>query len=89
MAKTAARTVRDLRLAAMEGNYGATRALLRVHGHGELASEIKRNKPWSPRVTRMVRVLSAGTNTEWEIVEPDGTISNDLQSDPPRRTFED
>jgi hypothetical protein len=79
MAKTAAKTVRDLRLAAMAGDHSAARALLKLYGKGELAAEIERGKPWPPRVLRMVRALTAGTNTEFEVVELDGTITNILQ----------
>lgn len=85
MAKTAAKTVRDLRLAAMDGDYSAARALLKLYGRDEIAREIKRGKPWSPHVRRWVAVYTAGTNSEWEVVEPDGTITNLLYPDPPSR----
>jgi hypothetical protein len=81
MAKSAPRTIRDLRLAAMAGNHGAAKALLRRHGKGELAAEIHPGKPFPPRVRKMVAALTAGTGTHWERVGPDGTILNLLQGD--------
>jgi hypothetical protein len=75
----------DLRVAAMNGDHSAARTLLRLNGHKSLAVEIKRGRPLSPRVRRMLDALTAGTNTEWEFVLPDGTISNDLHRPPPPR----
>jgi hypothetical protein len=92
MAK-APRTLRDLRLAAMDGDAAAARALLRRSGKDELAAEIHRGKPFPPRVRRMVAALTAGTGTrdqlnKWEYREADGTIVNLLQNDdaPPFKT---
>lgn len=81
MAKTPTRTIRDLRIAAMEGDPAAMRALLRRDGFVELAREVRRDRPIPPRVKRMVDALTAGTNTEWEFVNEDGQIENDLQDD--------
>ena len=86
MAKADPRTLRDLRLAAVEGNRTAIRALLRRDNKEELAKEVRDDKPLSPRVKRMVRALTAGPGTrdklgEWEHLEADGTITNDLQND--------
>jgi hypothetical protein len=92
MAKLFHRTIRDLRIAARDGDRAATRVLLRRYGFVELASEVRRGKPIPPRVCTQVAALTAGTGTpdtihEWEHVEADGRISNDLQDDPasPRR----
>jgi predicted LPLAT superfamily acyltransferase len=81
MAKSAPRTVRDLRIAAMAGDVHACRALLRRHGEAGLAKEVRAGRPHSRRVRRMLDALTAGTNTEWEHVEADGTITNDLHED--------
>jgi hypothetical protein len=75
----------DLRVAALGGDYSASRALLRLSGHKSLAVEIRAGKPIPPRVRRMLGALAAGTNTEWEFILPDGTISNDLHRPPPPR----
>jgi hypothetical protein len=88
MAKSAHRTMRDLRLAAMEGDVAACRALLRWHGKGRLAAEIRRDKPFPPRVKRMLACLTAGTGTrdcpgDWEFVNERGEIENLLQVDAP------
>jgi hypothetical protein len=86
MGKQSARTLRDLRLAAMDGNAAAARALLRRSGRGELAAEIQRGKPFPPRVRKIIDALTAGTGTrdqlnKWEYREADGTIVNLLQND--------
>ena len=78
MAKLPRRTIRDLRLAAMDGDPAACRALLRQNGNGDLAAEIRADKPFPPRVKRMLAALTAGTNTEWEYVGADGKIFNIL-----------
>src|SRR5215472_1467830 len=86
MAKPASK-LRDLRIAARDGDYSAARALLRLHGHGNVAAEIKRNKPWSPRVARMVRVVTAGVGTAdepgpWEWRDPaTGRVINNIFPD--------
>jgi hypothetical protein len=50
--------------------------LLRQNGNGDLAAEIRADKPFPPRVKRMVAALTAGTNTGWEYVGADGKIFN-------------
>jgi hypothetical protein len=82
--------LRELRQAAMAGDRSAMRALLRLYGLGEIAREIKVGKPHSNRVRNAVASLVAGTGApgtvgEWEFLEADGTITNDLHDDPPRR----
>jgi hypothetical protein len=68
-------------------------ALLRRDGFVQLASEIRRGKPISPKVRRQVAALCLGVGThdqlgEWEVLEADGSISNNLDPQPsaPRRT---
>jgi hypothetical protein len=39
-----------MRQAAMAGDHSAARALLRLYGYDQIAAEIKRNLPFSPRV---------------------------------------
>ena len=70
------RDLRAMRLAAMDGDPAAARALLRRNGNGDLAAEIRAGKPFPPRVKRMLAALTAGTNTEWEYVGADGKIFN-------------
>jgi hypothetical protein len=87
------RDLRSMRQAAMAGDHSAAGALLRLYGFDEIAAEIKRkrNLRFSPRVRRAVDALTAGTGApgtigEWEFVEADGTITNDVQFPPsPRR----
>jgi hypothetical protein len=88
-----ARTLRDLRIAARDGDHAAIRALLRRDGFGELAKDVHRGKPITPKIRRRVAALCLGVGThdqlgEWEVREPDGRISNDLDPRPsaPRRT---
>jgi hypothetical protein len=81
MGKQSARTIRDLRIAARDGDPAAARALLRRCDKGELAAEIRRGKPFPPRVRKMIGALTAGTGTRdklgyWERLEADGTIDN-------------
>ena len=71
----------DLRVAAMDGDYGAARTLLKLNGHKALAAAIRRGKPIPPPVRRHLDALTAGTNTEWEKFLPDGRVVNDLQGD--------
>jgi hypothetical protein len=102
MAKLPRRTMRDLRIAARDGDRAAIRALLRRYGWPELAGAVHRGKPVPPRVLRAVRALTAGTGThdridEWEFVNARGEIESLLLPDPPssrtayvpRPTFED
>lgn len=90
MAKTAAKTVRDLRIAAREGNHAAARELLRRDGLDALAAEIKTGRPLPPRVQRAIRAATAGTGSKielgpWEHVNERGEIENDLLDDVPTR----
>jgi hypothetical protein len=84
------RDLRSMRQAAMAGDHSAARALLRLYQHDRLANEIKHNNlPFPPRALTMIRALCAGTNSEWEVEQADGTFVNDLQFPPaasPRRT---
>jgi hypothetical protein len=76
--------LRSLRQAAMAGDHSAARALLKLYGHDRLVREIKRNSlPFPPRALTMIRALTAGTNSEWEVEQADGTFVNDLQFPPP------
>ena len=77
------RDLRAMRRAAMAGDQSAAKALLRLYGFGEIAQEIKAGKPYSTRVRNAVNALTAGTDSYWEVVEPDGSITNLLQPDPP------
>jgi|RhiMetdeSRZDD1v2_1073273.scaffolds.fasta_scaffold226294_2 hypothetical protein len=89
MAKSPARTIRDLRIAARDGDRAAMRALLRRDGFGQLASEVRHHKPIPPRVRKLIAALTAGTGTHdelgpWETInELTGEIENDLHPDPP------
>jgi hypothetical protein len=93
MAKSAPRTIRDMCIAARDGDPAAARALLRRYDKGELVAEIRRGKPFPPRVRKMIGALTAGTGTRdqlgyWERVREDGTIVNLLRDDdaPPFKT---
>jgi|RhiMetdeSRZDD1v2_1073273.scaffolds.fasta_scaffold138845_3 hypothetical protein len=88
-----ARNLRDLRIAARDGDHAAIRALLRRDGLVELAKDVHRGKPITPKVRRRVAALCLGVGThdqlgEWEVLEADGSVSNDLDPQPaaPRRT---
>src|SRR6266566_2844613 len=89
MAKLAAAgTLRDLCIAARDGDTAAIRALLRRYGRTELADEVRRGQPLSPRCQKMVRCLVAGTGTRdqlgpWEFMDENGMIHNDVQNGPP------
>jgi hypothetical protein len=92
MAKLPRRTIRDLRIAARDGDRVAIRTLLRRDGFAELASEVRRGKPIPPRVRKQVAALTAGTGThdqpgEWEFINEQGEIENLLMPEPslPRR----
>jgi hypothetical protein len=52
--------LRTLRQAARAGDPSAARALLRLYQRDELAREIKRNLPFSPRVRKAINALAAG-----------------------------
>jgi hypothetical protein len=79
------RDLRAMRRAAMAGDQSAAKALLRLYHFDELAREIKPGRPHSRRVTNAVNALCAGTDSEWEVVESDGSITNLLPHPPPRR----
>jgi hypothetical protein len=90
----AKRTIRDLRIAARDGDPAAMRSLLRLYGKRELAARIRRNKPVHPRARTMILALTAGTGTHdelnrWEYRNEAGEIVNLLQHDPPSPIFED
>jgi len=80
--------LRSLRQAAMRGDLSAAKALLRLYHFNELAAEIKRGFPFSPRVKKMVLALTAGTGegdepAYWERRNERGEIQNLLLNDPP------
>jgi hypothetical protein len=80
--------LRSLRQAAMAGDHSAARALLKLYGYDQIAAEIKRNLPFSPRVLKMIGALTAGTGEgeqpgPWEFVNESGEIESDLLHDPP------
>jgi hypothetical protein len=86
-AKLPHRTIRDLRIAARDGDRVAIRTLLRCYGFVKLASAVRRGKPIAPATKKMVAALVAGTGTHrelgaWEAVNKRGEIVNDLQFDP-------
>lgn len=95
------RDLRPMRQAARAGDHSAARALLKLYGFDELAAEIKRNFPFSTRVWRQIRAMTAGVGKgdqldEWEYRNERGEIVSLLLPDPPsprRRarniTFED
>jgi hypothetical protein len=79
MADFPKRTMRDLRIAARDGDRAAMRALLRASGKADMAEAIRGGQPIPPRVARMLRALTAGVGTHdrlssWETVDADGTI---------------
>jgi hypothetical protein len=82
------RTVRDLRIAARDGDRVAIRTLLRRYNFVALARTVRRGKPIPPATKRMVGALVAGTGTRdelgpWEAINKrTGEIENDLQLDP-------
>lgn len=85
---TKTRTLRDLRIAARDGDPAAVRAVLRQTRHPELAGRVHRGKPIPPFVWKFVLAATAGTGTateltEWEERRSDGSITN-LLLDRPR-----
>ena len=79
MANLPKRTMRDLRIAARDGDRAAMRALLKASGKDDMVREVRGNHPIPPRVVRMLRALTAGIGTHdqpgsWETVDEDGTI---------------
>jgi len=80
-------TIRDLRIAARDGDRAAMRTLLRRNGRAALASEIRRDRPIPPRVERAIAALTAGVGTRdtvsrWEFRNERGEIESLLQRDP-------
>jgi hypothetical protein len=76
--------LRAMRQAAGAGDRLAARALLKLYGLHEIAREIKADGRLSGRARNAVGALTAGTDSDWEHMESDGSITNDLQFDPPR-----
>jgi hypothetical protein len=77
-----------MRQAAMAGDHSAARALLKLYGYDQIAAEIKRSLPFSPRVLKMIGALTAGTGEgeqpgPWKFVNESGEIKSDLLHDPP------
>jgi hypothetical protein len=90
MAK-AGRTLRDLRIAARDGDHAAMRALLRRYGWPQLADEVRRNKPVTAPIAKAIRALTAGTGThdkldKWEFINERGEIESLLLDPPPPMT---
>jgi hypothetical protein len=87
MAK-AGRTMRDLRIAARDGDHAAIRALLRRYGWPQLADEVRRGKPITVPIAKTIRALTAGVGThdkldEWEFINARGEIESLLLDPPP------
>lgn len=61
------RTLRDLQIAARDGDRAAIRALLRRQGWTALAAEVRRGKPIPSRVSKAIAVLCAGVGTHDEL----------------------
>jgi hypothetical protein len=85
------RTLRDLRIAARDGDHAAIRVLLRKYHWAELANAVRRGKPIPAPVTKAIRALTAGTGThdrmdEWERINARGEPESLLLPDPPSRT---
>jgi hypothetical protein len=81
MANLPTRTMRDLRIAARDGDRAAIRALLRRCGKADMARAVRGDQPIPSAVMKMVRALTAGIGTHdqpgpWEIVNADGTIES-------------
>jgi hypothetical protein len=86
MADFPKRTMRDLRIAARDGDRAAMRALLRASGKTNMAEAVRGGQPIPPRVKRMLRALTAGIGTHdepgpWETVDEDGTIRSLIHGD--------
>lgn len=80
---TSNQDLRKLRLAAMAGNCSAAKTLLRLYGYGLASLDIREGRPFTNKARKIVDLLTAGTNSHWEHVGPDGEIYNDLQGPPP------
>src|SRR5512139_4215211 len=81
MVKPSPRNHRDLCISATEGSLSAIRALLKYHGKSELAAEVRRGRPLSPHVRRMIAALTAAVGSRtalsaWEEIDADGRITN-------------
>lgn len=92
------RELRKMRQAARAGDHSAARALLKLYGFLQLAGEIKPGSPFTPRVAKMIRALSAGVGERdklgsWEVRGENGEIEHLFLHDPPRparpRVFKD
>jgi hypothetical protein len=73
--------MRDLRIAARDGDRAAMRALLRRCGKADMARSVRDNQRIPSPVARMIRALTAGLGTKtragsWEVVREDGTIES-------------
>jgi hypothetical protein len=80
--------IRDLRIAARDGDRAAIRALLRRYGWPQLADDVRRGKPIPAPVARTIRALTAGVGTqdkldEWEFINARGEIESLLHDPPP------
>jgi hypothetical protein len=84
-AKTKPADLRAMRQAASAGDRMAARALLKLYGLHEIAREIRVDGRLSGRARNAVGALTAGTDSDWEYTESDGSITNDLQADPPAK----
>jgi hypothetical protein len=83
MSYIASPELRECLIAARDGDNDAAKSLLKLYGYRQIAKEIRSGKPWSSKVRRAVRCLTAGVGSEWEITHLDGSIENDLMQPPP------
>ena len=86
------RAMRRLCQAAMASNPGAAKALLKLYGFPQLASEVRTKPPFiPPRCRRMILAITAGTGEgdepaePWEYRNEHGEIENLLWGPPPPR----
>jgi hypothetical protein len=86
MVYTPSPELRQCCIAAMAGDHEAARQVLKIYGYLEIAREVQPGKPFSHRVRRCVGAITAGINSEWEIVNPNGSIENLLMQPPPERS---
>jgi hypothetical protein len=70
--------LRAMRQAARAGDHSAARALLKLYGFDEIAAEIKRGLPFSPRVHRQIRALTA-ENASAQTRSKAGSIGSKLR----------
>ena len=85
MAYTPSLELRQCMVAAMAGDHEAAKQVLKIYGYAEIAREIRPGKPFSNRVRRCVDCITAGINSDWEIIRPDGSIENLIMQPPPPR----